>query len=134
MAEHPGRKRPLADDEPRGRGRVLDLALDHPAEREIADGAVPVPALEACDVLEEPRLAGGVVALERLEPRDPRVPVAQLAALLGVVEMPPENLGIRGGEAERAEPGQPLVTLHAGRTPGRASRAPRRFAVARDRD
>ena len=51
VAEHPGRERPLAHDDPRVRRRRVDLARDDGAEREVAERAVAVPALEAGVVL-----------------------------------------------------------------------------------
>ena len=131
VTEHPGRERAVADDEARVLGRLRELPVDDAAEHEVADGAAPVPALEAGLVRDEVRLGLRVEALERLEPGDARVAVAGLAALLRVVEMSPEDLRVAGREAERRKPGQPLVTLHGARTPRRASRARPRSGAAR---
>jgi hypothetical protein len=92
-----------------------------------------VPALEAGVVLSEQRLGGRVVVLESLEPRDARVPVAELAVRLRLVEMLPERERLGGVEAERPEAIQPLVTLHGVRTPAPASHARRRCGAERGR-
>ena len=112
MAEHSGREGPLAHDEPAVRGRLLDLACHHGPEREIAERTVRVPALEAGIVLDERRPGAGIEALERLEPGDARVPVAELAVPLRVVEVLPQRPGVAGVEAERPETAQCLVTPH----------------------
>jgi len=134
MTEHPGRERPLADDDPRVRRRTVDLAGHDVTEHEVAERAVAVPALKARVILDEPRFRDGVEAVERLEPRDARVPVTELAALLGIVEMLPERLGAAQREAQRLETAQSFLTLHGGRTPAPASRARRRCDAAPGRD
>src|SRR3954454_2839879 len=89
VPEHPGGEGPLADDEASVRRRRGELRAHDPAEHEITDRAAAVPALEAVLLLEQRRLGSGVVALEPLEPRDPRVAVPLLPALLGRVEVRP---------------------------------------------
>jgi hypothetical protein len=114
------------------RGRIRDLAGDNVREHEIPDRAVAVPPLKAGLVDDELGLGLRVVPVERLEPRDARVPVPELAARLGIVEVLPEPPRIRSVEAERLQAPQALVTLHGARTPARASRAPRRCDGACD--
>src|SRR5205085_2609579 len=80
VPEHPRRERPLADEEPCMRGRLLELDAHDAPEHEIADGAATVPALVSVLLVEQPRLGRGVVALEPLEPRNPRVAVSLLPA------------------------------------------------------
>src|SRR6185503_6882713 len=134
MAEHPGRERPLAHHEARVRGRVLELRAHDPPEHEVADRTTAVPALEAVLLLEQRRLGARLVPLEPLEPRDPRVTVSLLAALLGAVEVRPQLLRIGLAEAERAQPGQALVSVHATSWRGdlrRPRRRPRRARAGR---
>ena len=54
VAEHPRRERPVADDEPRPLRRRLERVANRCLEREVADRAVPVPALEAGRFLDDP--------------------------------------------------------------------------------
>src|SRR5438445_8980234 len=112
MPEHPGRERALADDEPRMRGRPLELGARDPAEHEIPDRLAAVPPLETLLVLEQLRLGSGVVAFEVLEPGNPRVTVSLLAAPLGRVEVRPQLLCVGLGEAEPAQPREAFFRLH----------------------
>jgi len=112
VSEHPGRERPLADDDLRVDRRLRDLPRHRRRQHEIPDRAVPVPALIAGLVDHDNRLRRGVEAVERLEPGDPRVSVPELPALFRVVEVRPERLADRRREAERTESPKPLLTLH----------------------
>ncbi len=132
VAEHPGGERPLADDEARVRGRPLELRAHDPPEDEVADRAAAVPALEALVLLEQRRLGSRVVALELLEPRDPRVAVSLLAALLGSVEVRPQLLRVGLSEAERAQPAQALVSVHGTSSRAGPRRRPRRRPRAQE--
>src|SRR5947208_467937 len=113
VPEHPCGERPLADEEPCMRGRLLELDAHDAPEHEIADGATAVPALESVLLVEQPRLGRRVVALEPLEPRNPRVAVSLLPASFGRVEVPPQLLRVGVGEAERTQPAQALAGVHA---------------------
>ena len=112
MPEHPGRERPLADDEPRRRGRTLELRAHDAGEHEVADRAAAVPALEALRLLEQRRLGTRVVALEPLEPRNACMTVPLLPPALRRVEVHPQLLRIGLAEAERAQPAQALLSVH----------------------
>jgi len=112
IAEHPGREGALADDEARMRGRPRELSAHDVPEHEVADRARAVPALEALLVLDQPRLGRRVVALELLEPWDPRMPVPLLAAPLGCVEVRPELLRVGLRKAELPQPAESLVSVH----------------------
>src|SRR4051794_12027354 len=78
VPEHPGGERSLADDQANVCRRRGELRAYPPPEHEIADRPAAVPALEAVFLLEQRRLGRRVVALEALEPRDPRVAVSLL--------------------------------------------------------
>src|SRR4051812_42752110 len=112
VPEHPGRERPLADDEPRMHRRALELGAHHPPEDEGPDGAAAVPALKPLLALDERRLGGRVIPLEPLEPRDAGMAVTLLAAQLRAVEMLPQLLRIDLAETERPQPAQALVGVH----------------------
>jgi hypothetical protein len=121
VAEHPRGKRPLADDDPSMRGRVRDLPADDVREHEIPDRAIAVPALKAAVVDHQLGLRVRVVSVKRLEPRDARVPVSELAARLRFVEVLPEQCGVRSIETEVLQAPDAFVTLHDVRTPAPAS-------------
>ena len=134
VAEHPRRERPLADDDARMGGRIRDLAGDHLREHEIANRTVAVPALKAGLVDNELGLRLRVVPIERLEPRNARIPVPELAARFGIVEVLPEPRRVGGVETESLQTPDALLTPHGVRTPTRASRARRRSGEACGRD
>src|SRR5581483_4107051 len=129
VREHAGRERPLADDDARMLGRPRQLLVDDTREHEVADRAVSVPALEAGLVHRQRRTRARVVALERLEPRDARVPVPRFAAPLGVVEVRPEREHGRLVEPERGESPQGLVAFH--RETNSSTGHPRAAAIRR---
>src|SRR6185437_13318176 len=117
VPEHPGRERPLADDEPRMHRRALELGAHHPPEDEVPDGATTVPALEPLLALDQRRLGRRVVALEPLEPRDTGVAMSLLATLFRAVEVCPQLFDVALAEAERAQPAQALVGVHSTLSP-----------------
>ena len=93
---------------------------------ELSLGLAPVVVTQLLDVIErlrregltvllveQPRLGRRVVALEPLEPRNPRVAVSLLPASFGRVEVPPQLLRVGVGEAERTQSAQALVGVHA---------------------
>ena len=112
VPEHPGRERPLADDEPRVHRRTRELGAHHPSEHEVPDGAAAVPALKPLLALDQRRLGRRVVALESFQPRDPGVAVPLLAPTLSTVEMRPQLLRVGLDEAQRAQPAEALVSVH----------------------
>jgi hypothetical protein len=114
VAEEPRREAAARDDDPRVLGRVRELRLDRRREGEVAERAATVPARVARRRVVQPRHGGGVEAVERLEPGDPRVAVAPLASPLGVVEVPDERLDVLRREAQRVQAGPCLVRPHAG--------------------
>ena len=83
------------------RRRALELGAHDPTEHQVADRSAAVPAMEPFLFLEQNRLGRRVVALEPLEPGDPRVTVALLPPALGPVEVSPELLRVGLPEAER---------------------------------
>src|SRR5204862_4608866 len=101
------------DDDARAFGQLRELRVAHGLEREVAERAPAVPALVALlgDDPLRPRVRPQVG--KRLEPLDSRVPVPELAAALGVVEVVEERLRVGLAEAEPAEPPQRLVRLQA---------------------
>src|SRR5262249_58678908 len=71
MTEHPRRKAVVGDDNPGVRRWVVELGVADRGERQVAEGATTVPALEA-RLVEHPLRPGvRIDAVERLEPRDP---------------------------------------------------------------
>src|SRR5262249_35518151 len=86
-----------------GRRWVVELGVADRGERQVAEGATTVPALEA-RLVEHPLRPGvRIDAVERLEPRDPGEAVTLFAAVLGVEEVVGERLRVALAEAERAE-------------------------------
>jgi hypothetical protein len=102
MPEHPGREAVVGDDDTCMRRRLVELCVADRRQRQVAERAATVPALEAGLVEHALRARVGVDAVERLEPRDPGETVALLAAALGVEEVVGERLRIVLAEAERA--------------------------------
>ena len=112
VPEHPGRERPLADDEARVRGRPLELRAYDSPEDEIADRAASVPALEA---LGRPRAASA--RRPRRSPRAPRatgsargrVPACRVARLrrsepTAPARRPPRSRARAAGPGPRQRP------------------------------
>ena len=99
------------DDDPRVSRRGRDLRRADCTQREVAERAAAVPALEALLGL-EPLGASVDVDLTAGEPLDPRQPVAALAATLGVQEVIGQELRLALGEAELAQLGQGVFGPH----------------------
>ena len=79
-------------------------------EDEVAERSLRLPPVDAV-ARRLDRRRGRVEGL-RLEPLDPRVPVAELPAPLRVVEVVEEELDVAACEAERGEPRAGLVRPH----------------------
>ena len=106
------------DDDLGMRRRCGQLRVDDRRQGEVAECAVAVPALVAGLGLHAFRPRVGAKVVERLEPVDPREPVAELPARLSVEEVARHG-GVGRGEAER---GDPLLRPHVAGPP----RPPRR--------
>ena len=80
------------------------------SEDEVPDRSLRLPSIEtvARRLDRRRRRVEGL----RLEPLDPRMPVAELATPLRVVEVVEEELDVAAGEAERGEPRAGLVRPH----------------------
>jgi hypothetical protein len=91
------------DDDPRRRRRLRELSFDDSRERQVAERAVPVPALEPGLGADPSRLGARIEVGQRRQPVDTRDPVARPAAALGVLEMVREKARIRLGEPELPE-------------------------------
>jgi hypothetical protein len=99
----------VRDDQPRGLGRILELAVADRGERQIAERAASFPALETRLRDDTFRLGFRVQAVERLQPVDAGKTVAALAAAFGVEEMVGERPRVLVGEAERAQPTERIL-------------------------
>src|SRR5581483_6043353 len=135
--DRPGRPRGAARGdvargwEPDARGALSSRDTSGTCSRTcpwVADRAVSVPTLKAGLLLQQARLRERVEAVEALQPGDPRVAVTELAAPLGGVEVLPQRPHGLGGEAERPEARQRLLSVHA--VSPRARRPRRRRAPA----
>ncbi len=96
VAERAGRERLLADDEPGLVGRLGELRAHDRVERQVAERSAALPALVARLRHDTLRAGPRLDPLQRLEPLDPREPVAELPPTLGVEEVRREHLdGVR---------------------------------------
>jgi hypothetical protein len=99
----------VGDDDPRVRRRVRELRVADRRQRQVAERAAPLPALEARLVVNALGPSVRIDSLERLQPRDPCQPVAFLAAALCVEEVLGERARVPIGEPERAQPLERVV-------------------------
>jgi len=118
VAEHPGREAVRGDDDLRGRRRPLDEPVADRAQGQVAERAAAVPALEPRRLGDTLGQRRRVDVRERGEPLDPRESVSALPAALRIEEVIREQLRVRLGEAERADPGTDLVRCHERRVYG----------------
>src|SRR4029077_14968340 len=111
VAEHSGRKAVTRDDQPGSFGRILELAGADRRQRQIPERTAPLPKLVASFRDDALGLGAGIEPSERLQPLDPREPVAPLAAALGIEKVLGKCAGVLCRETERADP---LLDLHGG--------------------
>ena len=110
-AERAGREAVRRRDHPDRVRRVCDRPVTDARQRQVAEGACPVPALEATFAAEPPRLGAEVERL-LLQPRQTREAVPRLAAPLGLREGVGDDACVGVRETEPHEPGARLVARH----------------------
>jgi mannose-6-phosphate isomerase-like protein (cupin superfamily) len=111
VAEHSGREAVVRHDQPRGLGRIVELARADRRERQIPECPATLPALVTGLGGDAFGLGGRIEARQRLEPVDPGQTVPTLAAPLGVEKVVGKRVGVLCGEAQRTDP---LLDLHGG--------------------
>jgi hypothetical protein len=105
--------RPPADDQPRPVGRLRELGLDDRVHGEVADRAVPVPALVAGLGDEPPRPRPRRELAPLLEAADPQDSVARAAETLGGEEVVGQDVRVAVVEAERRQARSRLLRRQA---------------------
>jgi len=101
----------VRNDQPRGLGRILELACADRSERQVAERAAALPALETSLGEDALGFRSRVEAGQRLEPVDTREPMPSFASPLRVEKVVGKCAGVLFGETERADP---LLDLHGG--------------------
>ena len=111
VAEHARGKAVRRHDYPGVLGRLREQRVADRREREVAERAAAVPALEAGAGEDELGPRRWIEALERREPVDAREAVPELPPPLGVEEVVGERPRVGVGEPERGQPTESTIAL-----------------------
>ncbi len=89
------------DDEPGAAWGLRELSVRDATERDVPDGAVPLPTLVTGLRRDSARLSSRIEIGQRREPRDPGDAVARATAPICILEVIGERARLGLGEAER---------------------------------